>query len=382
MVRTGQRNGTPRLAGSDRETDAGWLAWLVVVTAARGRHRAPVPAAPADAAGCAVELSATVELLVEAILAVSADLDLDGVLRRTLEAACIVTGAPHGMIAIAGERAILYGERVSAEPLSSAHGGMQSVLMVGEVPFARLHLAARPDDRAYNARDELVLGRLVEAAGQALGNALEHQHATLLGEDTDVEGAVGAERERIARDLHDTVIQRLFATGLQLQAVRRTLDETAAAGVSDAIRDLDATMKDLRATIYGLRHPRRASVLAQAEALVEEYAVGLGFRPAFHHTGPVDALLEGDLGDDVLATLREALSNIVKHARASAAAVELHVSPSWTMLRVSDDGVGIPAGETGVLGSGLANLRARAERLGGLLRIEGSRIDWIVPTGR
>jgi signal transduction histidine kinase len=352
-----------------------------MVPAAQGRHRAPVSAAPASAVDPAVELSETVELLVEAILAVSSDLDLDGVLRRTLEAACIVTGAPHGMIAIAGERAILYGERVTSEPLSSAHGGMQTALLVGEVPFARLHLAARPDGRAYDARDELVLGRLVEAAGQALGDALEYQHATLLGSDADVECAVGAERERIARDLHDTVIQRLFATGLQLQAVRRTLDEAAATGVSAAIHDLDATMKDLRATIYGLRRPRRVSVLAQLEALAEEYAAGLGFRPAFDHTGPVDALLEGDLGDDVLATLREALSNIVKHARASSAVVELHVSPSWTMLRVSDDGVGIPVGENGVLGSGLANLRTRAERLGGLLRIEGSRLDWIVPTG-
>jgi signal transduction histidine kinase len=350
-----------------------------VAIAAEGRHRAPLTAAAASAADPAVELSETVELLVEALLTVSSDLDLDGVLRRTLEAACVLTGAPHGMIAISGERAILYGERLSDEPMSAALGGHVATLLVGSLPFARLHLAVRSDGRSFNVRDELMLNRLLCAAGQAIGNALEHQRDQVSGGDSDVDRAVGTERERIARDLHDTVIQRLFATGLQLQALRRTVPE-AAAGVTAAIRDLDTTMKDLRATIYGLRRPVAVSVLYQVEALLDEYAAALGFRPDFDHSGQIDALLEGDLGDHVLATLREALSNVVKHARATAAGVELHVSPTWTLLRVCDDGVGIPAGEAGVLGSGLANLRIRAERLGGLLRIDGSRLDWIVPT--
>ncbi len=356
------------------------LLWSLVVPAAEGRHRASHPASSADAVDPAVEFSQPVELLIEALLSVSADLDLDGVLRRTLEAGCILTGAPHGMVAIAGERAILYGERASAEPLSASRDGLVTTVMVGRLPFARLHLAGRPG--GFDPSDELMLSRLVTAAGQAIGNALEHQHAHVPGEGepADVESAVGAERERIARDLHDTVIQQLFATGLQLQGVRRAIGEEVGAGITAAIRDLDTTMKDLRATIYGLRRRRQLTMLGQVEALVEEYAAGLGFRPTLEHSGPIDALLEGDLGDHVLATLREALSNIVKHARATAAGVELHVSPSWTMLRVCDNGVGIPDGECGVLGSGLANLRTRAERLGGLLRIRGSRLDWIVPT--
>ncbi|WGL51975.1 histidine kinase [Nocardioides sp. BP30] len=347
-----------------------------MVTAAEGRHRAPQPGSPGDAADPSARFSAPVELLIEALLAVSADLELDGVLRRTLEAACVLTGAPHGMAAISGERAILYGESASAEPLSAGRAGLITTVLVGRVPYARLHLAARADGSDFDSCDELMLGRLVAAAGQAIGNALEYQHAGA------AEAAVSAERDRIARDLHDTVIQQLFATGLQLQALRRTLGEEAGAGVTAAIRDLDTTMKDLRVTIYGLRRPRRATMLGQVEALVEEYAAGLGFRPQLQHSGPVEALLEGDLGDHVLATLREALSNIVKHAGASAADVELHVSPAWTMLRVRDNGVGIPPGESGVLGSGLANLRTRAERLGGLLRICGTRLDWIVPTGQ
>jgi len=178
------------------------------------------------------------------------------------------------------------------------------------------------------------------------------------------------------------VIQRLFAAGLQASALRRTADTETGVALTGLIHDLDATMRDLRATVYGLRSNRTGTVLEQVEALIEEYAGPLGFRPTVEHSGPVDDLLRGDLGDHVLATVREALSNIVKHARASTAAIELHVSPRWTLLQVGDDGVGIPAGEVGVLGSGLGNLRTRAERLGGLLRIAPHRLDWIVPTGR
>jgi len=370
-----------------------------MVSAAAGRHRAPTPAR-AEAAdlidldACPAEesvaLARPVERLVSSLLSVSSDLDLDGVLRRTVEAACVLTGAPHGMVAVEGERAILYGERLGDQPLGMTTGALVAVLQVGEQPYARLHLAPPADGRHFNARDELMVEQLVGAAGQAIGNALEHERLRQLAErtgtdaeiSTGTDDAVRVERERIARDLHDTVIQRLFATGMQLQGLRRTAGEAAGAGITAAIRDLDATMRDLRATIYGLRRRRRVSVLGQVEALVEEYAAGLGFRPQLRHSGPVDAVLDGDLGDHVLATLREALSNIVKHAGATAADVELHVSPAWTMLRVSDDGVGIPAGETGVLGSGLANLRARAEQLGGLLHIRGSRVDWIVPTSR
>jgi len=365
-----------------------------MVSAAQGRHRAPATAEAAavdlgDLGACpadgSVVLTRTVDLLVSSVLAVSSDLDLRGVLRRTLASACLLTGAPHGMVAIEGERAILYGEHRGDRPLTASNGGLVAMVRVAQRPYARLRLAPPADGREFNARDELLVDRLVSAAGQAIGNALEHQRRHQGTDDAGaadaMTDAVRAERERIARDLHDTVIQRLFATGMRLQLLRRTAEEAAGAGITAAIRDLDATMRDLRATIYGLRR-RHVSVLAQVQALVEEYAASLGFRPELRHSGPVDELLDGDLGDHVLATLREALSNVVKHARASAADVELHVSPAWTMLRVSDNGVGIPMGEGGVLGSGLANLRARAERLGGVLHLRDSRVEWVVPTTR
>jgi signal transduction histidine kinase len=333
------------------------------------------------------ELSHQVELLVEALLSVSADLDLDGILRRTVEAACVLTGASHGMIAIDDDRAILYGESdgpTGADALVAGHGGMAADIPAGHTVYARLHLAPRADGEPFNVRDELLIGRLVAATGQAIGNAIDHRaaQAAARGEAGSKDPAVAAERERIARDLHDDIVQRLFAIGLQLSALRRTVDATTATTLTGTIRDLDHTMRDVRATIYALRSARNTTVLEQVEALAQEYAGPLGFTPSIEHSGPVDEVLDGDLGDHVLATVREALSNIVKHARASAAAIELHASPHWMLLRIGDDGVGIPTGEVGVLGSGLANLRIRAERLGGLLRIERNRLDWIVPTSR
>ncbi|MGZ4451662.1 MAG: sensor histidine kinase [Nocardioides sp.] len=360
---------------------------------AEGRRRASLTDGAAGAALCSAELSPSVELLIEAVLAVSVDLELDGILRRTVEAACVLTGASHGMVGLdvgeSGEdRAILYGEAreaAGADAFAEARGGLVAEIPADDAPYARLHLAPRADGEPFNARDVLLVGRLAAATGQAISNAIVHRRAMAAGAGAlpaDEAPAVGAERERIARDLHDGVVQRLFATGLQLSALRRTVDAPTGETLTGMIRDLDATMRDLRATIYGLRSSRVGTVLDQIEALAEEYAAPLGFRPTLEHSGPVDELLEGDLGDHVLATMREALSNVVKHARATSAAIELHVSPRWTLLRIGDDGVGIPAGENGSLGSGLANLRTRAERLGGLLRIERNRLDWIVPTHR
>jgi len=359
------------------------------VEAAAGRRRASLTP---DTAEVSAALSHPVELLVEALLSVSADLDLDAILRRTVEAACVLTGAPHGMLALQlgrgeGDSAFLYGEARGADgaaALAPGHGGLVAEIEADDAPYARLHLAQRGEGDPFNARDTLLVGRLVEAAGQAIDNALAHRRAARgVADAADGVGvAVRVERERIARDLHDGVVQRLFASGLQLSSLRGTVDATTREALSGVIRDLDATMRDLRATIYGLRSARTGTLLDQVEALAQEYAAPLGFRPSVQHSGPVDDVLEGDLGDHILATAREALSNIVKHARASAAAIELHVSPRWALLRVGDNGVGIPPGETGVLGSGLANLRIRAERLGGTLRVERNRIDWIVPTDR
>jgi signal transduction histidine kinase len=367
---------------------------------AEGRHRAASSARPTGT----VELSPAVELLLEATASIGADLDVDGVLDRTLEAACLVTEASYGMISVDAAdardrglgpgvgRAVVYGESRDGTPLSEARGGLRLPIVAGGTTYGRLHLAERRDGGPFGPLDELIVTRLLAATGQAIANALTHQETArrLAAVESDGVSTLAAERERIARDLHDLVIQRLYAAGMQLQAVRRTGGSDAAAveaAVGATVRDLDATIRDLRAVVFELRRSRSRSMLAEVRALLDEYGAPLGFAPALRFSGPVDAVLDGAVGDHVLATLREVLSNVVKHAQASAAQVELHVSTGWAMLRVSDDGVGIAPDATGVLGSGLGNLRARACGLGGVMRIGAARprgtcVEWLVPVGR
>jgi signal transduction histidine kinase len=196
---------------------------------------------------------------------------------------------------------------------------------------------------------------------------------------------LAADRDRIARDLHDLVIQRLYATGLQLQAARNRGPAAVDAAITGSVRDLDASIRDLRATIFELGRGRTRSLTGEVRALVEEYAAALGFRPALRLNGPVDTVLTEAVSDDALLVLREAMSNIARHAHASAAQVELTASKAWFMLRVADDGVGIGAGPG--VPSGLRNAQRRAEARGGVMRTgsatpHGTTLVWLVPAAR
>ena len=197
--------------------------------------------------------------------------------------------------------------------------------------------------------------------------------------------AVISDRERIARDLHDVVIQRLFATGMQLQAAAlRVQDDSARALVQSSVADLDSTIRDVRATIFELQPPSAGSLRSELRALVREYTRVLGFTPKLWIKGPADTAATEDLGESLLKVVREALSNVSRHARASQVDVVVSVADSRVTLTVDDDGVGF--GEPGAH-SGLENARARAERLGGELRLEtshlgGARLHWSVPLSR
>jgi signal transduction histidine kinase len=193
--------------------------------------------------------------------------------------------------------------------------------------------------------------------------------------------ALVSDRERIARDLHDVVIQRLFATGLSLQGLRLTVSDAAAERIDRAVEDLDATIRDIRSTIFELNRPVRESVRQAVHNLAAEYAAVLGFSPVVRTEGPVDTLADSALADQLLTVLREALSNAARHARASGVTVEIVADPAHVVLRVTDDGVGLPADRHE---SGLANMRRRAERIGGSVRLEqatprGTRLEWRVP---
>jgi signal transduction histidine kinase len=190
------------------------------------------------------------------------------------------------------------------------------------------------------------------------------------------------DRERIARDLHDVVIQRLFATGMQLQAIApHTLRPEAAKRVSAAVDDLDATIRDIRRSIFELRAPAGVSLRTELGEAIDTAADALGFRPFLDVSGPVDSAVPDDIAPEILAVLREALSNTARHASASTVRVSVRAADSQLTVRVEDDGVGIdPSRARG----GVVNMGERAHDLGGTFEIGpgeigGTVVVWQVP---
>jgi signal transduction histidine kinase len=195
--------------------------------------------------------------------------------------------------------------------------------------------------------------------------------------------AVTSDRERIARDLHDLVIQRLFATGLQLQGVGLMVTGAeVSARLDEAVEALDLTIKDIRGTIFELqRRDLGASLRADIRNLTREYGPLLKFRPTVQTVGPVDTVVSAEIREQLLPVLREALSNLARHADAEHAEIALTVDDVEVRLAVVDDGVGIGALATE---SGLRNARRRASALGGALELtqrepRGTSFVWRVP---
>jgi signal transduction histidine kinase len=194
------------------------------------------------------------------------------------------------------------------------------------------------------------------------------------------------ERERIARNLHDLVIQRLFATGMGIENATRMIGvepRTVAGRLSKAVDDIDATIREIRSTIFALQNtdaPRglRSRVLD----VVTESSTALGFEPSVHFAGLIDTNVPIDVSDDLVAVLREALANVARHARATSCGVQVDVGDE-VVLEVDDDGIGLP--DTGRR-SGLANLAERARRLGGSFTTQaggsGTSLRWQVPLNR
>lgn len=198
--------------------------------------------------------------------------------------------------------------------------------------------------------------------------------------------AVFEDRDRIARDLHDQVIQRLFAIGMQLEGASRGDGAgEVTARVRRAVDGLDATIREIRSTIYALQNPPSAeptSLGSRILQIVDAGAEQLGFVPAVHLIGGGDNRLPAEAEENLLAVLREALSNVVRHA--SATQVEVRVAVADTVsLTVLDDGVGITG--TGRR-SGLTNMEQRAMELGGSFLAAareggGTELLWEVPLG-
>ncbi len=200
------------------------------------------------------------------------------------------------------------------------------------------------------------------------------------------------DRDRIARDLHDLVIQRLYATGMSLEGTMPMITRPEVASrITNAVDAMDETIKDIRATIFALQARDSAGgpdLRGDIVALVEEMTGMLGFAPSLRLGAGLGAQVGPEVAEQVLAALREAMSNAARHASASQVDVTVDVDPDGMLaVQVTDDGTGIPAEGRR---SGLRNLARRAEKLGGELRLTpadpgadrpGTRLEWRVPLG-
>jgi signal transduction histidine kinase len=241
---------------------------------------------------------------------------------------------------------------------------LHGVLIVGH--------GARYDSR--NDEDAALLSSFADQAALALerSRAQEEREQLVVMED----------RERIARDLHDVVIQRLFATGMELQStVPHTTKPEVARRINHAVDALDETIRDIRRSIFELRTPLGVSLRTELRDTVDAAAGALGFRPVLDTSGPVDSAVPDDIVPEILAVVREALTNVARHAKASTVRVSVRAAGDQVVVTVQDDGVGAGAE---LARGGLVNLRDRAADLGGTFEVRraegaGTVLDWRVP---
>ncbi len=200
-------------------------------------------------------------------------------------------------------------------------------------------------------------------------------------EDRDRLGRL-EDRERIARNLHDTVIQRLFAVGMMLQSIAPSATRAADKDrLMQAVDEIDATIREIRSSIFALEAHHHTGLRSEILDLVDDAAERAGFTANVGFDGPIDAGVDSEIAGDVLAVLREALSNVARHAEATSVDVRVVVH-GGIELSVVDDGRGIdpdPARR-----SGLANLSRRAEARGGEFVVEptaggGTLLRWSIP---
>jgi PAS domain S-box-containing protein len=192
------------------------------------------------------------------------------------------------------------------------------------------------------------------------------------------------DRERIARDLHDVVVQKLFACGMTVQSIAaRATDPDHCRRLNMVVDDLDETIREIRSVIFSLRSDTRDTPGVRADVLrvVDDERDALGFEPRIRFDGPIDAMRD-DVAAELLPTVREAVSNVARHAGATSVEIAVEHGDDFVTLRVLDDGCGVAA--TAPRGNGLRNISERAARLGGRCSVTarpegGTSLEWRVP---
>jgi len=364
------------------------------------------------------------QALIEAMLLVDQDLELPELLRRVVQTAVDLVGARYGALGVLDAQRTGLSEFVTVgmdeeavtaigtlpqgkgilgqliedpRPLRledlhehdasvgfpPGHPPMNTflgvpVLVRGEV-FGNLYLSEKVGAEEFSEVDENVVSALALTAGLAIDKARLYARMREL--------TLTEERERIARNLHDTVIQRLFAVGLALQGAARLLDRPEALErLQDSIDDLDETIRQIRTTIFAISRPRGVAgggLRSDILEVTDEAAGRLGLEVHVDFDGPIDSAVGVETADHLLVTIREAISNVVRHARASSVEVDLMVEGDSLVLRVADDGVGIDPSAAASGGRGLANLSERAKLLGGRCDVTprpegGTELAWHV----
>jgi signal transduction histidine kinase len=359
--------------------------------------------------------------VLEAVLLIEADLELPALLRHIVEEARSMTGASFGALGMLNAERTGLAEfvtvgmtdevehRIGARPkglgvlgllirdprpirltrlgehpdsfgFPADHPPMTSflgvpILLRGEV-FGNLYLTDKIGWSEFTLDDEHTVSGLAVAAGIAIENAHLHQQV----QDT----AVLADRDRLARDLHDKVIQRLYGSGLVLQSAVADANPETVRKVQSVIDQLDTTIQEIRNVIFELADSNEASGLrSRVNHVLRELEPTLPFRVRASFDGPVDTAVSKDVAEHLLAVLREAVTNVARHADATQASVDVAVREGSCVLVVSDNGRGLDD-DGGSKGRGLANMQSRAHQLHGDVALTGNEtggtsLVWHVP---
>jgi signal transduction histidine kinase len=371
----------------------------------------------------AIEDPTKLRRVLEATLLIESNLELLDVLRHVVEEACSMTGARYGALGVldeekqalsdfitvglSDEQEIAIGPRPTGrgvlglliadpQPLRITEIGRHSEsfgfppnhppmtsflgvpIKVRNEVYGNLYLADKVGWSEFTHDDEALAGALSLAAGIAIENARLHGRVR--------RSAVYEDRDRVARDLHDTVIQRLFALGLTLQGLAARLPTETANQLGGAVSEIDRVIAQVRSTIYELgMSDESRGVRDDITSLVHQLHEVVGSEVELTFTGPLDATIDDRVLEHLLITIREALTNVGKHAHATRASVSVAVDGTSCILTIADDGVGLTASPASAGGGlGLPNLRRRAEKLHGTLSVDsppggGTVLTWKVP---
>jgi signal transduction histidine kinase len=361
--------------------------------------------------------------IIAAMLLIDGDIALDDVLRRVVDEARSITGARYGALGVVNDdrtslaRFITSGmsAEMEAEIGDRPKGlGVLGLLIAEPFPLRINDLSSHPDTVGFPpghppmssflgvpiiirgetygnlyltdkigwsefTEDDL---ELVEALAVAAGTVIQNVRLHALQQTT----AVHEDRERLARDLHDRVIQRIFGAGLMLQGMSKGVaPDELPERISAITEELDEGIRELRSTIFALGlGGNDRGIRSRLAELVRDLSGIVGFEITLRFDGPVDSAISPNVSEHIVAVVRESVTNIEKHAHATAATILLSAHGTLCRLQVADNGHGLPADWPSNGGRGMVNIEGRAQSLDGTLGIVsapdgGTILNWHVP---